>query len=85
MKIVAEVLSKAVDVSAEAVLDGLPGITAFDTGFGPTINFSKPNPVAGFERVFNTQMLLWVVKDGKFSLVQDEPLEMQPAIEILGK
>ncbi len=85
VKIVAEVLAGSDDASPAAVLDGLPGITAFDTGFGAVIDFSTPNPVAGFERVFNTEMYLWVVQDGKFALVQDETLDMQPAIELLGQ
>ncbi len=85
VKIVAEALSKAEDVSSDAVLSGLADVTAFDTGFGPVIDFSTPNSVAGFERVFNTEMLLWVIQDGLFTLAQDEALEMQPAIELLGK
>ncbi len=85
VKILAEVLAGADEVSADAVMAGLPEITGFDTGFGPIIDFSTPNPVPGFERIFNPEMYLWVVQDGKFTLAQEETLDMQPAIELLGQ
>jgi branched-chain amino acid transport system substrate-binding protein len=85
VKILAEVLAGADEVSAEAVMAGLPGITDFDTGFGPVIDFSSPNPVPGFERIFNPDMYLWEVQDGKFTLAQEETLDQQPAIELLGQ
>ncbi|MFK7917371.1 MAG: ABC transporter substrate-binding protein [Ilumatobacter sp.] len=84
VNIIAEVLEGSDDTSAAAVLAGLPSITDFDTGFGPIIDFSTPNTAPGYERIFNTDMLLWEANGGVITLVEGVDYDMQSALDILG-
>lgn len=83
--IAAEVLGGLDEVTPQAVLEGLSSITDFDTGVGPVVDFSTPNSVAGFSRVFNPLLYVWEIKDGKYTLLQDDPIDVQPALELLGQ
>jgi ABC-type branched-subunit amino acid transport system substrate-binding protein len=73
------------DVSAATVTKALAGLTNFDTGLGPVVNFSKPNPVVGYERIFNTKAFLWVAKGGSFELLQPNPIDMSAALKALSE
>ncbi len=83
--IVAEVLKGLDEVTPEAVLEALPSLGAYDTGVGPVVDFSATNPVPGFSRVFNPLLYVWEIKDGKYTLLQDDPINVQPALELLGQ
>jgi ABC-type branched-subunit amino acid transport system substrate-binding protein len=61
-------------------------ITKFDTGLGPVLDFSTPNPAPDFARVFNRAVYVETVKNGKYVLEGNgKPIDTTPAFQILAK
>ncbi len=84
VKLVAEALDGVDAPTAEAVLNNMSTISGFDTGVGPVLDYTTPNPVAAYSRVFNSKVFLWEIDGGAYSLLTDEPIDLQPALELMG-
>ncbi|MFD3925777.1 ABC transporter substrate-binding protein [Streptomyces sp. NPDC058614] len=84
-KIVAKAAAGVSSVDASTLMDALPKVTAFDTGLGPVIDLSKPISVTGFDRVFNPEVYVLVAKDGVLRLGEPKPLNVEPALKLLGR
>jgi hypothetical protein len=73
----APVLKKALegttDVTAASVITGLDKIQGYDTGLGPILDFTVPNPAKDFARLpLNARLYQWVAKDGVYTLATDK-------------
>lgn len=83
VKLVAEALTGADEVSAAATLEAMSTISGFDTGVGPILDFTTPNPIASVSQLFNTELYLWEIQGGAYTLLQDETVDMQPGIDLM--
>lgn len=71
------------DVTGSSLESALTKLTAFDTGLGPVLDFSSPNSIAGFPRLFNPKVFIWVAKNGNYYLEQPQPIDTTPALKLL--
>jgi len=83
VKLVADAMKDQTDVTPASVHDALAGVTDFDTGLGPIVDFSTPNPAKGYERIFNPMIYLYVAKSGAYELLQPDPIDMSAALQLL--
>lgn len=83
VEVVAQAAKGLKDVTASSLESALTKVKGFDTGLGPVIDFSKPNPTPGYERLFNTKVFVYVAKNGVFYLAQPEPIDTTPALRLL--
>jgi hypothetical protein len=58
-------------------------VTGFATGLGPVADFSTPNSIPGFPRLFNPKVFVWVAKNGDYYLAQPQPIDTTPALQLL--
>jgi branched-chain amino acid transport system substrate-binding protein len=49
-------------------------------GYPNTVNWSKPGPVKGAPRLFNTESLLYQIKNGTYSLTSTTPVDASSAL-----
>ena len=83
VKLVADAMKGKTDVTAASVNAALAGVTNFDTGLGPVVDFSTPNTAKGYERIFNPKIYLYVAKGGAYELLQPDPIDMTAALKVL--
>jgi ABC-type branched-subunit amino acid transport system substrate-binding protein len=81
VELVADAAKGLTAVNAATLMAALPKITAYNTGLGPVLNLSKPNPAAAFSRVFNTKVYVVVAKGGAYQLASTKPVDALPAFE----
>jgi ABC-type branched-subunit amino acid transport system substrate-binding protein len=85
VQIVAEASKGLPDVTAASLSAALPGITNFDTGFGPVVSFATPNTIPGYERIFNPKVYIMEAKAGAYGLAQPDPIDMTAALKKLSE
>lgn len=85
VKVLAEAAKDLDEITPESVGKALSGVTGFDTRLGPVVDLTKPNPVPGFERVFNPEIFVLEAENGEYGLAEPEPLDTTPALELLSK
>jgi branched-chain amino acid transport system substrate-binding protein len=68
VKLVAFAARGLKNVNGPALGRALNKVKRFDTGVGPIVNLTKPNPNPGFSRVFWTKAFVWVARGGQFYL-----------------
>jgi len=83
VQIIAEAAKSLDEVTPADLTTAITQISGFDTGLGPVLDFTTPNSIPGYERVFNTKIYLYVAKDGAYELAQPDPIDVAAALEIL--
>jgi len=68
VKLVAYAARSLKNVTAVTLTQALNKVTHFDTGVGPVVNLTKPNPNPAFARIFWTKAFVWVARGGQFFL-----------------
>lgn len=83
VKVLQEAAKGLSDVTPASLTKALSGVTGFDTGLGPVVDFSTPGSVPGFERLFNPKVFVLVAKNGDYALAKPEPIDTTPALKVL--
>ncbi len=83
VKAVAQAAKGLTNITAPSLASALTKLAGFDTGLGPVVDFSTPNPIRGFPRVFNPKVFVWVAKNGDYYLAQPQPIDTTPALKLL--
>jgi ABC-type branched-subunit amino acid transport system substrate-binding protein len=81
--LVAEVAAGLDEVTAANVQAGIRELDAYDTGLGPVIDFTKGSAVEGFSAIYNPRMYLMEASGGAYVLLQDDPIDITPAFELI--
>ena len=53
-------------------------------GYPNAVNWTKPGPVKGSPRLVNAEALLYVIKNGTYSLVSSTPVDASAALATTG-
>jgi ABC-type branched-subunit amino acid transport system substrate-binding protein len=72
-------LANAIDgeITAESVAAQAAKTSEVDAiGYPAPVDWTKPGPVASAPRLFNTNVLMYEIKDGTYSLVSPEPVDV---------
>jgi branched-chain amino acid transport system substrate-binding protein len=69
------------DITAQAELTGLTKLKDFDTGVGPVVTFTTPNPVKGFEALYDPEVYKLEVVNGTLGLASDTALNAGPGLK----
>lgn len=70
------------EMSSSAVLDQAKKTTDLKVAtFPEPFDFTKPNSVADYARMFNTKTLIYQVKDDQYDLTTSTPVDVQGALE----
>ena len=85
VQLVREAAAGLAEVTAASLTEGLSGITGFDTGLGPVVDFSEPLGIPGYERIFNPMIYIYVANNGVYELAQPDPIDMTAALELLSQ
>lgn len=81
-----EALKGADTITSETVIAGLDKISGFDTGLGPVVDYSTPNPSKAFSRLpLSSPMYEWVAKDGGFVLKNDKTIDISSVYQAAAK
>jgi ABC-type branched-subunit amino acid transport system substrate-binding protein len=83
VQVVAHAAKGLRNVTASSLDSALTKVTGFDTGLGPVADFSTPNSIPGFPRLFNPKVFVWVAKNGDYYLAQPQPIDTTPALQLL--
>jgi branched-chain amino acid transport system substrate-binding protein len=83
VKVVAQAAKGLKDVTGPSLETALATVKGFDTGVGPVVDFSKPNAIPAFARVFNPKVYVWVAKNGEYVLSKPQPIDTSPALKLL--
>lgn len=82
-EIVAHAAAKLKQITGPSVLKALKKVSKFNTGLGPVVTLTKPNPLHGFSRLFNAYNYLVVVKNSQLYLAQPKPISTKPGLAML--
>lgn len=81
-----EALKGAGEITPQTVIAGLNKVSHYDTGFGPVVDYTTPNPSKAFSRLpLSSPMYEWVAKDGGFVLGSDKTLDISDIYEAAAK
>lgn len=83
VKVFAEAARGLDTVDAETVGAALDRLSGFDTGLGPVVDFTRPNPTRSFARVTNPEVFVLEARGGEVVLADPEPLDTTPVFEAL--
>jgi ABC-type branched-subunit amino acid transport system substrate-binding protein len=83
VQVVAHAAKGLNNVTASSLDSALTKVTGFATGLGPVADFSTPNSIPGFPRLFNPKVFVWVAKNGEYYLAQPQPIDTTPALQLL--
>jgi hypothetical protein len=65
------------DITGESVAAQAAQTSQVDAiGYPTPVDFTHAGPAAGSPRLFNTKVLMYEIKDGTYSLVSDEPIDV---------
>jgi ABC-type branched-subunit amino acid transport system substrate-binding protein len=85
-----QVLKKALegttDITTASVTTGLNKIKGYDTGLGPVLDFTVPNPAKSFARLpLKSPLYQLVAKDGAYTLATDKTLDVSAIYQAAAK
>lgn len=67
-------------ITAAAIQEELGRLTAVETGVGPALDFTKPLGIKDFDRILNTNVVTYTVKDGTYGPAA-EPFNVLDALK----
>ena len=81
-QILQKVLEGASKVDASSAIAGLNKLKGFDTGLGPIVDFTTPNPTKTFSRLpLESPMYQWVAKDGQYVSADEAEIDISGIYE----
>jgi ABC-type branched-subunit amino acid transport system substrate-binding protein len=83
--VVAEAAKGLEEITAATLMEALPTVSNYDTGLGPVLNLTKSIGVPGFERTFNPDWYLNVVKNDVSVLAQPKPIDVTAGLTALSE
>ncbi len=81
VKLVAYALKGVKNVTGATLIKALNKVKHFDTGVGPVVNLTKPDPNPRYSRIFDTKVFVWVARGGQF--FEFQPLDAGPVVKTL--